>query len=179
MLDRLVFLFGADSKARDLSRILRVPGYMHLKNPAEPFEIKRVWEYPVSYTEEQMIYTFPIPEREQVDSKVKQELRTVFKSDGNNIWERVYNLDCEQALIRLSGHPAVGCEKFSFRRMSNGNLNILVDSKSTSCWIDRDKRIGSLDGGGPGVWQWVNWYQRDHKKTYAYMREVFGELWQN
>lgn len=175
--DRLVFLFKADPKARDLARILRVPGYKHLKNPQDPFEIKKVWSYPVSYTEEQMIYNFKLPKEKQTESKTKQELRKVFKADGNDLWEKVYNLDCQLALERLSGTPAVGCENITFRRVSNGNLNILVDGKSTSCWVDSSKRIGSSDNGGPTIWQWINWYHRDNKKTYEYMKDYFSELW--
>lgn len=33
----LVTLFGADEKARDLARVLRMPGSLHLKDPANPF----------------------------------------------------------------------------------------------------------------------------------------------
>ena len=178
VLDRLVYYYKADPKARDLSRILRVPGYMHLKNPKEPFEIKKVWSYNVSYTEEQMVYNFKLPEEKQKESNAKQELRTVFRADGNDLWEKVYNLDCELALQRLSGTPAVGCENITFRRVANGNLNIVIDGKTTSCWIDNNKRIGSLDKGGPTIWQWVNWYHRDNKKSYTFIKEYFIELFQ-
>jgi len=177
VLDRLVHYFKADKKARDVSRILRVPGFKHLKDPKNPFEIKQVWSYPVSYTEAQMRYNFRLPEEKLKQSIAKQELRKAFSADGTDLWERVYNMDCHQSLERISGHACVGNERFTFRRVSNGNLNILVDGKSTSCWIDADRRIGSLDNGGPCIWQWINWYQRNHKRTYEYMKEEFPELW--
>ena len=175
--DRLIPIFNADKKAKDLSRILRVPGYYHLKDPNDPFLVKQVFKSNAAYTEDQMFSLFPLNKKELKISNIKQELRHAFKADGNDIWEKVYNLDCEQGLIRLSGTRAVNGEPFSFRRVSNGNLNILVNNKSTSSWIDTDKKIGSTDKGGPTLWQWINWYHRNHKITYQYMREFFGELW--
>lgn len=175
--DRLVPAFNADPRAKDISRILRVPEFHHMKDPKDPFLVRVVWEYPVSYTEEQMFFNFRLTEEKETESQVKQELRNAFRADGDTIWEKIYSLDCEIALQRLSGTEAVSFERFTFRRVSNGNLNILVNGKSTSCWIDSNKRIGSHTKGGPTIWQWVNWYYGNHKKTYRFIREMFGELW--
>lgn len=59
VLERLVPYFGADKNARDLCRILRVPGFLHLKDPANPFPVRSVWRHRVSYTERQMAEAFP------------------------------------------------------------------------------------------------------------------------
>jgi hypothetical protein len=177
VLDRLVHFFNADEKARDVARILRVPGYLHQKNPKEPFEIKSVWSYPVAYSEDQMFYNFKLKKEALKTSEVKQELRNVFRKDGDDVWEKIYNMDCKIALERISGTAAMGCERVTFRRVSNGNENIVVDGKATSCWIDREGRIGSLSKGGPTIWQWVKWYHRDNKRTYEFIKEYFGEIW--
>jgi len=175
--DRLVPIYKADPKAKDISRILRVPGFNHMKDPKDPFPVKTIWTYPVEYTEQQMFFNFKLTEDKKKESKAKQELRNAFRYDGEDVWEKIYNLDCEQVLNRLSGTEAISLDQISFRRVSNGNLNIIVNGKSTSCWIDSNKRIGSTDNGGPTIWQWINWYHRDHKKTYKFMKYYLEDLW--
>ena len=177
--DRLVYHFDADPNAKDLARILRAPWYMHWKDPNSPFLCEVVHYTGTHYTEDQMLRYFPLPEEKQIESVSKQEVRRVFSPNGDDLWERIYNLDCEQALMRLSGKGCVGSETFTFRRTTSGNLNILVNGKATSCWLDKNKRIGSSDHGGPTVYQWINWYQRDTKKTYQVIKEEFPELWKN
>lgn len=39
---RLVADFGHDSQAKDLSRVLRLPGFWHLKDPARPYQVRIV-----------------------------------------------------------------------------------------------------------------------------------------
>ncbi len=173
VLDRLVPFFGSDPNARDLARILRVPGFLHLKNPADPFKVRTVHRCQASYTEEQMATRFkPAPKPEPVE-RAKREVK--FEgSDG--FWDAVYHLDCEEALARLSGHPAVGGEQYTFRQNANGNRNIIVDGKGTSAWVDRNGRIGSLSGGGPTVAQWVRWYGASYAEAAKVIKELFPQL---
>ena len=171
---RLVPFYGADKRARDLARILRKPGYYHLKNPQDPFMVRKVWEYPVAYTELQMALFYPCLIDHQKESHEQAQLRRAIPS-GGAFWNRVWDLDCEEALIRLSGHAAVGSETYSFRHNSIGTKNILVNGKGTSCWIDREGRIGSLDGGGPSIYQWLNWFHKNPRKVVEIIKEVFPE----
>lgn len=175
--DRLIPYFKADPKAKDLARILRVPGFYHMKNPADPYMVTKRFEHRCSYTEKQIEYFFRTTEEEEKQIKAKRELRVAFKCDGDDFWEKIYNLNCEQALMRLSGTHAVNNEIFTFKRMSNGNKNLFVDRKGTSCWIDSHGRIGSCDKGGPTIWNWLRWYGRDNKQTYQLIKEFFPELW--
>lgn len=167
--ERLVDRLHADNNAKDICRILRVPGFNHCKD-SQPFLVKVVESNPVSYSEEEMHAAFP-SQKERKD-QVRQRMRSVGDDD---LFERIYALDCEHALMRLSGTSAVNHEVYSFAPTSNGK-NILVNGKSTSCWIDKDKRIGSHDKGGPTVFQWLNWFHNDHKKVYGIVREFFPEL---
>lgn len=174
---RLVEVFGGDPKAKDIARVLRVPGYLHWKDPKNPFAIRLSFFSEKTYSEKTMLDFFKVKkEKPGLKEKVKKELSFI---KNNDLFERIYSMDCEQALLRLSGHPVVGCEVFTFKRVSSGNLNILVNGKSTSCFIDKDKRIGSFDKGGPVIWSWINWYHKDHKKTYQFMREYFPELFED
>lgn len=176
VLERLVPFFGSDANARDLARILREPGFLHLKDPADPFMVRTVHECKASYTEQQLATHFkPVPKLEpkQVHEQAKREAKF---NDSDDFWDQVYNLDCEEALSRLSGHPAVGGEQYTFRRMANGNKNIYVDGKGTSCWVDKCGHIGSLSGGGPTIAQWLRWFKHDYAEAAKIIKQLFPRL---
>jgi RepB DNA-primase from phage plasmid len=174
VLERLVPFYGADKNARDLARILRKPGYYHLKNPNEPFLVRKVFEWNVAYTELQMAMFYPsLVSRERSSNEYARVKKEVPVSGG--FWDRVANLDCEDALIRLSGHAYVGGETYSFKANPTGTKNIFVNGKGTSCWIDRAGKIGSLDDGGPTIYQWLNWFHKNPKRVAEMIKEVFPE----
>lgn len=174
--DRMVPFYDADPKAKDLSRILRVPGFYHMKDPKNPFLVEEVFYRPqVAYTERQIVSFFPDVEEQKESRKVLSDLKREFPKDGD-FWERIWNLNCEYALERLSGHPAVGSETFSFKPNASGTKNIYVNGKGSSCWIDRNGRIGSFDKGGPTIAQWLRWYGLSWPDTILVLKEVFPEL---
>lgn len=177
VLERLVPYFGADKNARDLARILRVPGFLHQKDPARPFVVRVVHSLEVAYTERQMVMSFPVvvtnDEHKASRDAVKREARW---QGSDDFWDQVYHLDCEEALARLSGHPAVSGEQYTFRRNANGNRNIIVDGKGTSCWVDRNGRIGSLDRGGPTIAQWLRWFGNSYADAAKIIKQLFPQL---
>lgn len=172
---RLVEFFGADPNARDLARVLRVPGYLHLKDPTDPFLVKHVWgPYPATYTEREMIACFP-PSREELEPRAPKPTQPL-DVRGSGFWDRVFDLDCGEALLRLSGHRAVNGETYKLRPMSNGNRNVLVNGKSTSCWVDRNGRIGSHSRGGPSILRWLQWFNLSTAEAAEVIKEVFPEV---
>jgi len=174
VLNRLVPFYGADRNARDLARILRKPGFNHLKDPNDPFLVRKVWEWKVSYSELQMAMFYPCAREVNQATIEHQAIRRTVPIAGS-IWDRIWKLDCEDALLRLSGHDYVGSQTYTFRSNNTGTKNILVDGKGTSCWIDREKRIGSLDSGGPTIYHWLNWFHNNPKKVVEMIQEVFPE----
>ena len=176
VLDRLVPFFGADKNARDLARILRAPGFLHLKNPAEPFKCVEVWRHDVSYFERQLAEAFEPIEREEARAEHDQVQREHRAVDGDDFWERVWNLNCEHALDVISGSPMVSGEVFTFKRTGSGTRNILVDGKGTSCWVDKNGRIGSLSKGGPTVYAWLAWYRHRPRDIVEFLKREFPEL---
>jgi len=186
VLERLVPFFGADKNARDLCRILRVPSFLHLKDPNDPFLVREVWKQPVLYSERQIAEAFEwVPDRvaqrafhEEQRRAAEAEMRAQSKPSTitESFWDAVYALDCEDVLGRLSGHWAVGGERYKFVRTSRGRLNIYVDGKSSPCFIDEQKRIGSPSGGGPTVAQWLRWFKHDWKTVVAVLKEVCPRL---
>lgn len=174
VLDRLVPFYSADRRARDMARILRVPGYFHMKDPSSPFLIEKVWNRNIDYTEADIAKFYPdqsAPEREEFIKKQNQET-----PECGSVWEEIWYLDCEEALLRISGTDAVGGEVFTLRPNRSGTKNIWVNGKSTSSWIDINGRIGSLSDGGPTIFAWVDWYHRNKKRTVGYLRKYFPEL---
>jgi len=83
MLERLVPYYGADANARDLARVLRAPGFLHMKNPAEPFMVREIYRSERSYTEAQMLAFYPARRKKEqkrvpigpitVDEKMRAE----------------------------------------------------------------------------------------------------------
>jgi hypothetical protein len=176
IVERLVEAYDGDKNAKDVCRILRVLGYMHWKGE-KPFAIKSIHIANTIYTEEELRSAFPRKEIEEKTFDQKSELRKELKDFGQgNLWERVWGLDAEAALARLSGSSDVRGEQFTFRKTGNGNRNIYVNGKGTSCWIDQNGRIGSHDKGGPTVYQWLKWYSKDTKSAYHSLKKYFPEV---
>lgn len=192
VLERLVPFFGSDKNARDLCRVLRVPGFQHMKDPASPFTVRTAWQQHVAYTERQMAEAFRwVPDRKAHEAhlreaqraeqmRVRDEARKAAIASGvmptETLWDAIWNLDCEDALRRLSGHWAVGGETYTFRSTSRGNLNLFVNGKSSSCFIDENKKIGSLQGGGPTVTAWLRWFKHPWKTVLDVLFEIYPHL---
>lgn len=171
---RLVPFYEADKKAKDLARLLRVPGFLHQKDPANPFLVKKIHEQRVEYSEREMLYFYKDLVTEKKQRKLHKKTQNDFPVQGS-FWDRVWNLDCECALEKLSGTPHVGGETYEFKQNSSGTKNIYVNGKSTSCWVDLEGRIGSLDEGGPTIAQWLYWFHKDYSKVIEIIKKEFPE----
>jgi hypothetical protein len=109
--------------------------------------------------------------------EAREEVKRATSVDhGEDFWAAIAAIDCRDALERLSGSGYVGGERFTFRRNANGNLNILVDGKGTSCWIDAAGKIGSSDKGGPLITNWLRWYRLDWKRTLEAVMSVYPHI---
>jgi RepB DNA-primase from phage plasmid len=56
---RMIADYGSDPGAKDISRVLRVPGLLHRKNPAEPHMVRIVGGNGQRYTREHILAAFP------------------------------------------------------------------------------------------------------------------------
>jgi hypothetical protein len=168
--ERLIQHFKSDPRPKDLTRVLRAPGYLHQKKTENPFLVSIKFQSEFKYTERMMLYLFEevhkpdVPEVDRVNYKPPQE---------DTLTEFLNKLDCERALEALSGHWGVNFECYNFKGVTGGKKNILVNGKSTSCFIDHNKKIGATPGG-PTVWQWLKYYGHDAKTIYKILGEVFG-----
>ncbi len=172
-LDRLVHHLGADKNARDLARILRVPGFNHMKDPADPFMVREVYRSDAVYSEAEMLAAFPAAPKPVV---APRPIGRPITAGGNDLWERQGSLDCRAALERLSGTDAVNGERYDFRPSRRGTWSILVDGKSCDAWIDPNGRIGSKTGGGPTIAQWLRWFGRSYREVAELIKRYFPEV---
>src|SRR5262245_703793 len=60
---RMVASYGSDKSAKDISRVLRVPGFLWRKNPAAPHMVAMVGGNGLRYTREEILEAFPPPEK--------------------------------------------------------------------------------------------------------------------
>jgi len=169
--DRLKEYFLADSKALLLTQLLRVPGYLHTKDQSNPFLVKILYYTGVMYSEKEMLWRFRPPEHLKHVSESRAEMKIVC----GGVWEKIYNLNQMQALNKISGKQYVNGELFTFKKNRNENWNIFVNGNSTSCFIDKEMRIGSLDGGGPTIFQWLKWYGIPGYQAFQIIKEEFSE----
>ena len=146
--DKLNPFYGGDPNAVDAARVLRAPGFYHRKDPANPFLIKINQQNPEAiYTFEEIYFSYSNKNKKKYIPKKKE-------------FEKTETGNCEQELLELSGTPDVDFDQFDFKINSNGTKQILVNGKTSSCWIDKNGLIGSRDGGGPTTKQWLGWYRK-------------------
>lgn len=68
--------FGGDDSAKDIARVLRIPGTLHQKNPEEPFLVRIVHQLPRTltpyYSSDEILEVYPSPpEKEHVHVSVR------------------------------------------------------------------------------------------------------------
>ena len=99
VMERMVKSYGCDNNAKDLSRVLRVPGFLHRKDPTQPHMVRIVEDSGRRYTREQVLQAFPPVEREQTrrnewraaDSdkeRIADALRAV-PADDRDVWLQI------------------------------------------------------------------------------------------
>lgn len=149
--------FDWDPAVVDISRVLRLPWYNHMKDETKPFFIDFYdyrWDY---YTEEQMLIAYP---NTKSLTEIKQSLIIKESQAKNDIWweyyrDRVKNMDSKTMLEEISWWPFVSWETITFNKNSNWTEQIIVNWKSTWCWIDRNWKIGSSAWWWPNRTNWV------------------------
>lgn len=176
--NKLIPFFNADKNAADICRLLRAPYFLHQKDPADPFLVFPKEVNNVTYSWEQIDRFFPDKTADkQWEETVRQAKKVLgFTKKTDSLFKKIDSINSQVALQRLSGHPACAGEQFTFKPTRSGKQNILVNGRSTSCWIDSLGKIGSHDKGGPTIWQWLFWYSHNHKQVFQTVKEVFPEL---
>ena len=152
----LIKFFGADEACKDISRVLRIPGFYH--NKKEPFLVRiELADYHIFYTESEVIEAFPY-EEEKKTYLIRENSSHSSKEDP--FWVIAGSLDNKIMLGRLSGDSIVNGETFTFRDRPSGGEYIDVNGQPADAWLDEKGMIGSGKRGGPTYIQWIGYYGR-------------------
>lgn len=174
--------FNWDKKiCSDISRVLRVPGFNHLKDIDDPFLCEIVDWSKKYYTPDEMLKWYPDTQTEAEKNMGDVEYETIFKKQLTNdgAWDRIRDMDCREMLERLSWSREFHWEIITFHPNWNWTTQIWCNWKSTGCWLDRQWKIWSYDKAWPN---WTNWVQRysreywipiDRKEIYARIKREF------
>lgn len=162
--------------ASDISRVLRVPWYYHMKDETNPFLCEIVDWCAKYYTEEEMLNAFPdtetLAEKEAKAIKKEQQLKQAIGSDDT--WDRIRAMDSKTMLEKISWTNLVWWDIISFRHNSNWTEQICCNWKTTGCWIDKMGKIWSTDKWWPNWTNWIAWYGGvDWKEIYRWIKEEF------
>src|SRR5262245_6337687 len=65
VMERMVESYGSDPNAKDITRVLRLPGFLNRKNPERPFMVRMVEASGRRYTREEIMRAFPPVECEK------------------------------------------------------------------------------------------------------------------
>ena len=97
----MVESYGSDKQAKDISRVLRVPGFLHRKDPTAPHVVRLVSEGGRRYTRAAIIAAFPPVIREQKtngrtewqsrgddDERIRDALRSI-PADDRGVWLQI------------------------------------------------------------------------------------------
>lgn len=169
--NRICPALGADSQAADACRLLRAPFYKYWKDGKGTFITDIVFESDKRYTVEEILRAFPV-KTPQISHENAPPLRKV---EGSDLWSRANNLNVLNALERLSGSHAVNGETYAFKKQS-GITRILCNGKKSNAWIDANGKIGSTDGAGPSIPNWLHYYAKDWAKVAKLIEEFFPEI---
>jgi putative DNA primase/helicase len=96
---RMVASYGCDNNAKDISRVLRLPGFLHRKDPTQPHMVHLVADNGRRYTREQITQAFPPVEREprrerewrsndSDEERIADALR-VIPADDRGVWLQI------------------------------------------------------------------------------------------
>lgn len=170
------FFDGDPAIASDISRVLRIPGFNHLKNRNEPFKCTVYWWIQKYYTEQEMLEAYKdtttLSEKKEKAQKREEQFRKELWDD--DFWDRVRAMDTKQMLSQISWTSMVSYETIEFKRNSNGTEQIIVNWKSTGCWLDKNWKIWSTDKWWPNRTNRVFRYGRvDGKELYQWIAKEY------
>ena len=95
--ERFVPLFGADKQACDVSRVLRMPGFYHIKNPMDPFLVNTLIQTNKTFLMSDIKTAFPVIEPVKVAKKFIREQISRFPDDLS-----IENVAKEVSIIELA-----------------------------------------------------------------------------
>ena len=85
----LIKRLGADEACKDVTRLLRMPGTYHMKDPEKPFLIKIIYKSDKAYTEKKMLCAYQLPKPTFKPVRI-QGSNSDFMDESK--WERIFKI---------------------------------------------------------------------------------------
>lgn len=171
--NRLVELMGADANARDVPRLLRVPGYdNHKAKP--PFRVTLIEANNACCTAEEMIAALGVPAKASRVRTPSSSPRIV--QVGEAALEALNGCDHQILFERLSGDSVVRGEQYEFVLQPNGNRNLRVNGKSTSFFLNAEGNLRSGHSSCNNIFAWLTWFGHTSDEIVQILRERFADL---
>lgn len=162
--------YHGDTAMSDIARVMRMPGYYHMKDPNDPFLVSVVLENEQRFCEARMIEMFPY-----VAPVVQQNVYELPPIDSEEyFWEIIRRADNKMILEQLSGNVLCNSEVFSFRPRSGGGWYIDVNGKPANAWIDSKGLIGSGSRAGPTWVEWLRYYGVSYSQIARWVKHTYN-----
>ena len=148
---------GADRRALDACRILRMPGYYH--NKQDPYLVTIYQKTDHLFTANELSNAYPYSRPSVGHSRGGVEGSGKV---GKSIWHYLNKIPGWR-LPELNGHWLVNGEHFTLEEQYNGNHNIIRTKptwKDTGCFVRPDGKIIGCQWGA-GLPAWCRWYDHD------------------
>lgn len=165
--ERVLPATGADPQAVDACRLLRVPMMRYWKDGKGEFMVDIKFDNEAKrYSLRELEMGFPKKTQEPLFiNKIKREGSTGF-------WDRCNQVDTRTGLEMLSGTSHVTGERYTFKKQGK-ITRIVVNGKASNAWIDEKGDIGSQDGAGPVIPNWLHYFHKSWPKVADIMKQVF------
>jgi hypothetical protein len=180
--ERLVDWFGGDPKCKNLARLMRRPGFFHMKDPTKPFLTSVIYKSDAKYTEAQMRMAFPAPIDEDeddptVDTGVGAEPSTQpYDETKDSLFDYIRHYNSRTILQALSGTQWVGFKQYRFVR-KGAHYNIIVDGKDTGSFINEKGNIIATDERySGGAVEWLLYYPAVRNSRVTAMHAIKGVM---
>lgn len=138
--ERVIPFFSGDKSACDVSRALRMPGFLHLKNSDDPFLVKTIWECEELYTIEKIKEAFPILLKEKAPIlRIKTSQDNTSENSADFIKQTIDIVQLAERLgfelVNRGNHFKTNCRTQSHKHGDkNPSLAIYPDTNSFNCF---------------------------------------------
>lgn len=172
--ERFIPRFGADKQACDVSRILRLPGFYHLKDPYYPFLVKAVFRSNKMYSIDELKQAFPIIKPMKRVPSIPRDTSWVFPEDLS-----IETIKKEVSILRVAEKIGIDLKPHGsiYKGRCPSSAHKRGDIKPSLCLYPDDGNTFNCFGCGVGgdVIRFYNTYVEDigTHQTILKLKEMF------
>ncbi|MEX2125502.1 MAG: DNA-primase RepB domain-containing protein [Woeseia sp.] len=160
----MVDLFGSDPRAKDCARVLRLPGFLHKKNPAAPFRVRLCeWSIQPRYAWDEIVAAIPPASvKEKKVSEAAGKPHALMEADAREMTPHLHGNDDREKWLETLWEFRRSWRKSTVFTDEATWLDILVEWSSSAWRADKSayascraeveaKWVEADDRDGPGI----------------------------